>query len=187
MYLVKETYVANSSSGTAEQKFEVRVDRGGKPYKAIKPERVSLITEDVAYWRKASAIHRWFVENVQDGVDDCGSYLVEVEQLKQLVDTCKQVLATIETVDGQVNNGTTYHGDGRVEEHMVPGRVIVQSGTASQLLPPTSGLFFGGTDYDEYYLQDLESTVAQLEPVLAEYEDEEFDERVTYFSYRSSW
>ena len=25
----------------------------------------------VAYWRKANAIHSWFVENCQDGVDEC--------------------------------------------------------------------------------------------------------------------
>ena len=27
--------------------------------------------EEVAYWRKANQIHHWFVENVQDGEDDC--------------------------------------------------------------------------------------------------------------------
>lgn len=29
------------------------------------------IKEEVAYWRKANAIHQWFVDNVQDGEDDC--------------------------------------------------------------------------------------------------------------------
>ena len=32
---------------------------GGRPY------------EEVAYWRKANMIHKWFVERVQDGEDDC--------------------------------------------------------------------------------------------------------------------
>ena len=31
----------------------------------------SHIAEEVAYWRKANAIHQWFVDNVQDGEDDC--------------------------------------------------------------------------------------------------------------------
>lgn len=31
----------------------------------------SRIAEEVAYWRKANAIHQWFVDNVQDGKDDC--------------------------------------------------------------------------------------------------------------------
>lgn len=44
------------------------------------------------YWRKANAIHRWFVENVQDGKDDCGSYPVSRELLEELLLACNQVL-----------------------------------------------------------------------------------------------
>ena len=47
----------------------------------------------VAYWRKANAVHNWFVENVQDGVDECKRHHVEVETLRRLVDICKEVLA----------------------------------------------------------------------------------------------
>ena len=32
------------------------------------------IVEKVAYWRKANAIHKWFVDNVQDGEDDCKAH-----------------------------------------------------------------------------------------------------------------
>ena len=32
------------------------------------------IAEEVAYWRKANAIHQWFVDNVQNGEDNCGTY-----------------------------------------------------------------------------------------------------------------
>lgn len=52
---------------------------------------VTLDTE-VMYWRKANAIHKWFVENVQNGVDDCGEYPVSIEQLMSLKDTCKRVI-----------------------------------------------------------------------------------------------
>ena len=45
------------------------------------------------YWRKANAIHNWFVENVQDNIDDCGSYYVSKETLIELRDTCAAVLA----------------------------------------------------------------------------------------------
>ena len=31
---------------------------------------------EVAYWRKANAIHGWFVYNIQDGVDDQNEYYV---------------------------------------------------------------------------------------------------------------
>ena len=48
---------------------------------------------EATYWRKANAIHKWFVDNVQDGKDDCESYYVSQDQLKELRDVCKKVLA----------------------------------------------------------------------------------------------
>jgi phage pi2 protein 07 len=47
---------------------------------------------DIGYWRKANAIHKWFVDNVQGGVDDCGDYKVTKEQLIQLHNTCNDIL-----------------------------------------------------------------------------------------------
>lgn len=47
----------------------------------------------VAYWRKANAIHQWFVDNVQDGVDECQKAYVSREQLQTLVDLCKEIIA----------------------------------------------------------------------------------------------
>ena len=47
----------------------------------------------VAYWRKANAIHQWFVENVQDGTDDCGEYHVSREKLQELLELCKEIVA----------------------------------------------------------------------------------------------
>lgn len=46
----------------------------------------------IAYWRKANAIHNWFVEEVQGGVDDCQPYDVSREKLTELRDECKFVL-----------------------------------------------------------------------------------------------
>jgi hypothetical protein len=46
-----------------------------------------------AYWRKANQIHKWFVDNVQGGVDDCGNYYVSHEKLKTLLDLVNRALA----------------------------------------------------------------------------------------------
>jgi hypothetical protein len=51
------------------------------------------VTFQVAYWRKANQIHKWFVDNVQDGEDDCREYSVDREQLQKLLDTCTKVKA----------------------------------------------------------------------------------------------
>jgi hypothetical protein len=54
----------------------------------------NLIVEyEAMYWRKANAIHGWFVDNIQDGEDDCKRYPVSVENLKELVEVCQYVLA----------------------------------------------------------------------------------------------
>ena len=87
----------------------------------------------VCYWRKANAIHRWFVENVQDGVDDCGIYIVSVEQLKELLHLAKEALASSEPAN---------------------------------FLPTMSGFFFGGTDYGEWYREDLKHTIKTLSEII---------------------
>ena len=49
--------------------------------------------DEITSWRKANAIHKWFVDNVQNGVDDCGYYKVTKEHLIQLHNMCNNVLA----------------------------------------------------------------------------------------------
>lgn len=55
--------------------------------------RVKGVECEAMYWRKANAIHKWFVDNAQDGEDDCKEYEVRADQLEALVDACKQALA----------------------------------------------------------------------------------------------
>lgn len=50
------------------------------------------IAINVGYWRKANSIHNWFVENVQDGVDNCQESYVDRAQLQDLKDICNEVL-----------------------------------------------------------------------------------------------
>lgn len=57
------------------------------------PGEVTGITVEAMYWRKANAIHRWFVENVQSGEDDCLEANVEVEDLLRLKTTIDRCLA----------------------------------------------------------------------------------------------
>lgn len=137
---------------------------------------------NVAYWRKANAIHKWFVTHVQEGKDECQESYVTREQLAALVAACEQVLNTVETVEGMVATGTTYYGDGRVENHVKPGSVVAQPGVAAAVLPTQGGFFFGGTAYDEFYLDDLRRTVAQIKPLLT---DPRFED--CSFYYTASW
>jgi hypothetical protein len=76
---------------------------------------VNLVKSEVAYWRKANAIHQWFVDNVQGGEDDCRSRHVTRDELKALVDICKRVIAEpdkakdlLPTANGFFFGGTDY-------------------------------------------------------------------------------
>ena len=50
------------------------------------------VTVNVAYWRKSNMIHKWFVDNVQDGKDNCDEYPVSHEKLRELQGLCTQVI-----------------------------------------------------------------------------------------------
>jgi hypothetical protein len=51
------------------------------------------VTIRVGYWRKANAIHKWFVDKCQGGVDECQETYLSREQLQELVNVCKEVMA----------------------------------------------------------------------------------------------
>ncbi len=147
MYLSKKTYVKQWDHQSPEEQYEVVVTKGGKPVDGIKAKRVKYIEEEVGYWRKANQIHRWFVENVQRGEDNCGEYYVSKDDLETLLDLCEKVKA----------------------DHSL----------ADELLPSVSGFFFGGTEYDEWYFNDIDNTIEILKEALD-------DMRGDYY-YSSSW
>ena len=113
------------------------------------------------YWRKASAIHKWFVDNIQAGNDDCGIYEVSIEDLARLHDTCKEVLESTKLIDADIQNGTI-----NGEPNIIPGQKLEDSTVAEELLPTQSGLFFGSQAYDQWYWWDLEYTVELIDKLM---------------------
>ena len=137
--------------------------------------------EGVAYWRKANQIHNWFVLNVQNGEDDCGTYEVSEEQLQELLDTCIEVKENSVLVKGKVMNGKEYvNGDWK--PIWEDGEIIEDPTTAMELLPTQSGFFFGGTDYDNYYMEEIDRTIKQIRKVL---ETTDFEKEMV--AYSASW
>ena len=55
-------------------------------------DAIEAAVEDEVYWRKANAIHGWFVRIIQKGEDDCGLYEVTYSDLSDLRETCNDVL-----------------------------------------------------------------------------------------------
>lgn len=140
------------------------------------------IIEQVGYWRKANQIHNFFIKSVQDGEDDC-EYHHECtkEVLENLLHTCRIVLGSCATTYGKVHNGDMGTPNGW-EPIYEDGQVVIDPSVAEELLPCCSGFFFGGSDYDEYYVSDIVNTIKILEEVLA---TTDFETQMVF--YRSSW
>jgi hypothetical protein len=182
MYLYKKHYVGNKWR-KPEQQVRVIVPKDQKgvtfPVDSIKPERIDEITENVAYWRKANHIHRWFVENVQNDTDDCKAYYVSSEQLTELRDICREVIKASKLVKGKITNGYTYE-NGEWKPILEDGKYIEDASKARELLPTQIGFFFGSEEYDQYYLDDVKYTEKILTDLLAE------PSRADFY-YQSSW
>lgn len=107
-----------------------------------------ISTEEI-YWRKSNQIHNWFVEYIQQGVDDCKCYYVSKDDLKELKNKCEMVLRNPKL--------------------------------ANQILPTTSGCFFGSTNYDGDYFYDIRYTLKHLERLLKD------EDKYDWYEYESSW
>lgn len=109
-------YLLGKRSVWTFREADKNIERQIRPiFPAMQDFPVTEITFELMYWRKANHIHRWFVENVQHGVDDCGEYQVSREQLSDLSSRCVAVLNSHEQADQQLPTlggfffgGTTY-------------------------------------------------------------------------------
>ena len=140
------------------------------------------IMEQVGYLRKENMIHQWFVDHVQDGVDDCRYHNECTEEIhEELLDTCEKVKQIAVLKPGQVVNGQTFTNE-KWENCYEYGEVIVNADEVAALLPTQGGFFFGGTEYDNWYMRGVEDTIDILTRVL---ETTDFEKEMVY--YVSSW
>jgi hypothetical protein len=93
----------------------------------------------VGYWRKANAIHNFFVREIGEDVDDCREMWVDRDVLVDLRSRCNEVL----------------HADDMEEMAKEVG------------LETVSGFFFGDTEYGDWYKDDLLLTIEICDHVLA--------------------
>lgn len=122
------------------------------------PIKLNRIGGEAMYWRKANAIHNWFVQKCAGGVDECQRVDVAPAQLIELRDLCAVLLA-----------------ERRLDEDAARTRAL-------QVLPPKTGFFFGSSEVDDWYWRDLTDTrdgLTSLIDMPGFYDWE--------FSYQASW
>ena len=191
------------------RKADGTISYNSKDYKSDKFGRGNNVTEtvEVAYWRKANMIHRWFVNNVCGGEDDHREYDVTLEDIKNLLGICKNILKIVKGTkmfvpEDQKENYLKQHPDGKLTMTLrntsykffsesseiwwfsLPKEV---ENKVADLLPTVSGFFFGNTTYGGGYLYQIALTVEVFKQILKE--DKEFRKKKIFldYEYRASW
>lgn len=108
------------------------------------------IIEEIGYWRKVNSVHNWFVENCQEGIDECQLSEVSREDLEDLLENCY--------------------------------KVVHKKSNPKDVLPPSAGFFFGSTDVDQCYMNDIKETISILEQAIAK---TDWEKEIVF--YQSSW
>lgn len=149
-YLYAKKYLTSSGfyGKENEDQYNAVIDAIGARDLVADDLPAVFVDVKIGYWRKANHIHQWFVDNAQDGHDDCRDSYISVKQLDELYAVCEKIVA--------------------------------DPSLGEELLPTRSGFFFGSTDYDEYYLEDIRYTMEVIEKartIAGEYS----------FYYSSSW
>ena len=149
MYLTAEKFIPDSDFGFEDGQYVPRLRPDYAKIVSLFPEwadekaphKSVTLNLTIGYWRKANAIHDWFVTNVAGGVDDCRQMYVPDPMLRNLRATVEHVLEV------------------HTEEE------------ARRLLPPAEGFFFGTYDIDEWYWESLKETVEMLNKAITLAED----------------
>lgn len=129
-------------------------------------KRENNVFVEIGNWRKANQIHRWFVENVADGNDDCHTYEVTKDDLLALRACCEIVVNESVLIEGMVTVGQRWGPEG-CEDIEVLGKTVDNPEIAMRYLPPKQGFFFGTYDIDQYYIDQLKHTIPIIDEALA--------------------
>ena len=111
--------------------------------------------EECMYWRKANQIHSFFkIRYIKDG-NPWGYYKVDRDDLEQLKLLCYIILMNKDSVE--------------------------KENVAKALLPPNNfGCFFGSSEIDDWYFDQIEDTYNGLVEILS-------NEDYKSFFYMASW
>jgi hypothetical protein len=115
---------------------------------------VSKVTIELGHWVKASQIHKWFVNTVQEKVDDCLEHDVSRYQLTLLKRTCLEVIES----------------NHRAPELLPCQMAMFFDGTAP----------FGNIDYGEQYYEVLNNVVGVINTALSLPEEWDFKYRSSW-------
>ena len=116
-----------------------------------KDKKGKMLDNDLYYWRKANQIRNWLVEHIEEF-----DYSDNCKEFVVPEDTIKQLVSDIKQV---------------LDNHEL----------ASEIMPTSSGFFFGYYEYDEWYFEQLQQTYDDLKLIIANFDFEKCD--IVYYEW----
>lgn len=185
MYLYAEKHFSNSSEDFVAKfpeyakeraQYEATMSASGM-FDLPTPEYGGVtVSKCVGYWRKANAIHGWFIRNLANGQDNCQRIRVSTEDLIALREACNKALSMV----------TSPPSVERYVSQEVEKAELVEAGVDvldTLDLEPTEGFFFGSDEKDEWYYECATYTRDLIDSLLALVANDSGYE----FYYQSSW
>lgn len=150
---------------------------------------------DVIYMRKANAVRKWFADNLEN-FEDNGLTPITQENFEGIISTMESVIRDggitglyvdykklNEQIDNEEDEDT--HRKSWIELFDSWEKFVKDGGrkykqfceVANEKFPSSSGFFFGGTDYDAWYIRDLFVNLEKFKEVYNEinWDEDEVD------------
>ena len=106
------------------------------------------LTTAVCYWRKFNALHKYFADNFGGDEDNCVDMYLEIDDIRKLLMTLRDLRKQIK----QDKDGN-----------------VINTDICKEMLPTQDGFFFGDTEYDKYYVMDIDDTIEMLSGVIEDH------------------
>jgi len=164
MYFSRRTYVGQfkdtrDSDGNWSKRdvnnMELKFDDADLSH--INLKNVRYIEELFGEFRKFNALHSYVVDNFGGGVDECQVIYLDIDDLIQIHEALSLVKESLSIGD----------------------KVI-----AGQTLPPKEGFFFGSTEIDKWYEEDVKEAVEVFGKII---EEHSIVGHNASYSYQASW
>ena len=164
MYFSRRTYVSQfkdtrDSDGTWSKRdvnnMELKI--GDADLSHVNLKNVRYIEETFGEFRKFNALHSYVVDNFGGGADDCQTIYLDIDDLIKIHETLSLV-----------------------KEGLSIGDKVI----AGETLPPKEGFFFGSTEIDNWYEQDVKEAVEVFGKIIEEHSIVGYN---ASYSYQASW
>ena len=142
---------------------------------------------EIGYWRKANAIHKYFVDTLQDGDDDQRESPVDLKTFEDLFEKVSAIREEYIKINSDVDSleklteeeleaysaeelENSWNKNEDSWNSILPEYKEKFDELCEKTLPTTSGFFFGNTKYDIYYIYNIIYTYDLIKGILDDWE-----------------